>query len=146
MMRFGAMLMRTGGRATPAGVDPVRPNRPDSSEALKSLERAEALTRDPYVIFLARYFKAQVFERQRRFDQAEAAYRGAVAAVPHAPSATLALAALIFRDGRRAEAQHLVRDMLAADPAPLDPWRAYVHADDRFWPHLLGRLRVEILK
>jgi tetratricopeptide (TPR) repeat protein len=129
MMRLGAMQMRTAGAA-----------------ALKSLERAETLTRDPYVIFLARYFTAQIFERQRRLDQAETAYRGAVAAVPHAPSATLALAALIFRDGRRTEAQQLVRGMLAAEPAPLDPWRAYVHADDRFWPHLLGRLRVEILK
>jgi tetratricopeptide (TPR) repeat protein len=146
MMRFGAMQMRTGGRATPPGADSGRRDQPDFSEALKSLERAETLTRDPYVIFLARYFTAQIFERQRRLDQAETAYRGAVAAVPHAPSATLALAALIFRDGRRTEAQQLVRGMLAAEPAPLDPWRAYVHADDRFWPHLLGRLRVEILK
>ncbi|MEX2662531.1 MAG: hypothetical protein WD227_11410 [Vicinamibacterales bacterium] len=129
MMRLGAMQMRTAGAA-----------------ALKSFERAETLTRDPYVIFLARYFKPQLFERQKRIDQAEAAYRGAVAAVPHAPSATLALAALIFRDGRRAEAQQLVRGMLAAEPAPLDPWRAYVHADDRFWPQLLGRLRAEIRK
>jgi tetratricopeptide (TPR) repeat protein len=130
MVRLGAMQLR-------------RRSLPD---ALRNLERAEALTRDPYVIFLARYFKGQAFERQRQPERAEAAYRGAVAAVPKAQSATLALASLVFRNGSRAEAQRLVRDMLAADPPPLDPWRAYIHADDRFWPQLVGRLRAEILK
>lgn len=115
-------------------------------DAVEQLERAEALTRDPYVVFLARYFRGQAFERQQDPRKAEAAYRGAVAAIPHAQSASVALAALVMRDGRRAEAQSLVRDMLGADPPPLDPWRAYVHADDRFWPQLIGRLRTEILK
>lgn len=115
-------------------------------EALESLERADTLTRDPYVVFLARYFTGQLLEQQRQPARAEAAYRGAAAAIPHAQSATLALAALVFRDGRRAEAHGLVRGVLAADPAPLDPWRAYMHADDRFWPQLVGRLRAEILE
>jgi hypothetical protein len=26
-------------------------------------------------------------------------------------------------------------------PMPADPWREYVHADDRFWPLLIGKLR-----
>jgi len=145
-MRLGAMQMRLAGRSLPAGPGGVPRGRSDPSDALKNLERAENLTRDPYVVFLARYFKAQIFERQRRPQETEAAYRSAVAAVPHAQSATVALAAIVFNDGRRAEAQQLVRDMLAAEPAPLDPWRAYVHADDRFWPQLIGRLRAEILK
>jgi len=130
MMRLGAMQMRQ--------------RRPD--DALKLFDQAEELTRDPYVIFLARYFRGQVHEQRRRWDDAEEAYRGAVAAVPHAQSATIALAALVFRDGRRAEAQQLVRDMLAADPQPSDPWRGFVHADDRFWPQLVGRLRAEIAR
>ena len=77
-------------------------------------------------------------------DRVEADYRGAVAAVPHAQSATLALAALAVRDGRRAEAQALAVAMLDARPQPADPWREYVHADDRFWPQLIARLRAEI--
>jgi hypothetical protein len=125
LMRFGALQLRE--RKYP--------------ESLKSLERAETLTRDPYVVFLARYFKGQALERQDERKDAEAAYRGAVAAVPNAQSATVALAALVARDGRRTEAHRLVRDMLAADPAPRDPWRTYVHADDRFWPFLVARLR-----
>lgn len=130
MMRFGAMRLRQR----------------QTDEAMKSFERAEQLTRDPYVIFLARYFSAQAFERDGGTEEAEEAYRGAAAAVPHAQSATIALAALAMRDGRRAEAQRLVSDMLAAKPAPVDPWRAYYHADDRFWPQLVGRLRAEILR
>ncbi len=130
MMRLGALEMR----------------RRDVDAALKRFDRAEEITRDPYVIFLARYFRGQVHQQRQRYDDAEAAYRGAVAAVPHAGSATVALAALVFRDGRRAEAQGLIEDMLAADPAPADPWREFVHADDRFWPLLIGRLRAEILR
>ena len=145
MMRFGAMQM---GRRRSNIIYPesLAARSPSPSEALRSFERAEHLTRDPYVIFLARYFKGQVLEQQRRIEQAEAAYRGAVASIPQAQSATLALAALVFRDGRRTEAQQLVHEMLAANPRPVDPWRAYVHADDRFWPQLIGRLRAEILK
>jgi tetratricopeptide (TPR) repeat protein len=129
-MRLGAMQVRSR----------------NLDEALENLEHAETITRDPYVVFLARYFRGQVHEQRRRYEDAEKAYRGAVAAVPHAQSATIALAALAFRDGRRAEAQQLVRDMLAADPPPSDPWRGFVHADDRFWPQLVGRLRAEIAR
>lgn len=130
MMRFGAMHLRA--RRIPP--------------ALESLTRAGTLTRDPYVVFLAEYFKAKAFEAERLEGRAEAAYRGAVAAVPHAQSATIALAALIFPDGARAEAHGLVRDLLQANPPPVDPWRAFAHADDRFWPQLIGRLRAEILR
>jgi len=129
-MRFGAMLMRQR----------------KFDDAIEQFRRAERLTRDPYVIFLGRYFTAQILERQGERGDAEDAYRGAVAAVPDAQSATVALAALIFRDGRRFEAQQLMERMLAADPAPVDPWRAFVHADDRFWPRLIGHLRAEISK
>ncbi|HSC29158.1 MAG TPA: hypothetical protein VLD67_17915 [Vicinamibacterales bacterium] len=130
MMRLGAMQLRQR----------------QVSDAVKSLERAETLTRDPYVVFLARYFKGRAFERQRHAREAEGAYRGAAAAVPHAQSATMALASLVFQDGRRTEAHALIRGMLAASPPPADPWRAYVHADDRFWPQLVGRLRAEIVR
>lgn len=143
-MRLGAMqlywLSNVAWRGAPAR------SGDNVGAALRAFERAETLTRDPYVIFLARYFKGQVHERQGSPDEAEAAYRGAVAAVPHAQSATIALAALVVHDGRRAEAQQLIRGMLAAASRPLDPWRKYRHADDRFWPLLVARLRREIAR
>jgi tetratricopeptide (TPR) repeat protein len=127
-MRLGAMRLRQ--RRVP--------------DALESFNRAETLTRDPYVIFLARYFKGQALEQDGHADRAEAAYRGAVVTIPHAQSATLALAALAFRNERRSEAQQLVRRMLETDPPPVDPWREFARADDRFWPVLIERLRLEI--
>jgi tetratricopeptide (TPR) repeat protein len=130
LMRFGAMQMRL--------------RRP--AEALELFERALDVTRDPYVIFLAHYFSGQIYERQPDLKRAEASYRRAAGAVPHAQSATLALATLLARDERRAEAQRLVADMVGAAARPTDPWRRFVHADDRFWPLLIGRLRAEIAR
>jgi len=130
MMRMGVML--------------VHMRRPE--DALKSFNRAESLTRDRYVIYLVKYFRGRIAEAQRQNDEALAAYRGAVAAWPRAQSATLSLASLLFQAGRRAEAQDLARTMFEANPPATDPWREYVHADNRFWPLLLGKLRSEILK
>ena len=45
-----------------------------------------------------------------------------------------------------ADPEALIERMFAASPAPLDPWRAYRHADDRFWPQLIARLRQEIVQ
>lgn len=115
-------------------------------EAMRHLDRAETLTRDQYVIYLARYFKGKVLEQNSRSDDALDEYRGAAAAWPNGQAATLSIAALLFRDGRRTEAHARVGRMLAAGPNAFDPWREYVHADNRFWPQLIGRLRAEIRK
>ncbi len=56
LMRLGAMHMRH--RNIP--------------EALKAFERAQTITRDPYVIFLANYFSGQIYERQPNLALAEA--------------------------------------------------------------------------
>jgi tetratricopeptide (TPR) repeat protein len=127
-MRLGAMHMR----------------HERDGEAMRHLERAETLTRDPYVIYLVRYFKGQILEQNSRSEDALNEYRRAAAAWPNGQAATLSLAALLFRDGRRTEAHERVSRMLAAGPAQFDPWREYVHADNRFWPQLIGTLRREI--
>ena len=51
----------------------------------------------------------------------------------------------LFRDGKRAEAYELADAMLDAPDPLFDPWREYVHADDRFWPLLIGKLRAGIV-
>lgn len=118
----------------------------DDDRALSMYERVEPMTRDPWVIYLARYFKGQALERQKKPAEAERAYRGALAAVPLAQSASAALASLLFRTDRRAEANDVMDAMANATPPPADPWRGYADADDRFWPQLIGRLRAEIKK
>jgi tetratricopeptide (TPR) repeat protein len=115
-------------------------------EAIKTFAEADSVTRDRYVVFLSRYFTAQAYERQGKLLEAEVAYRRAASTVPHAQSASLALAGLVFARGQRIEAQQIAAGALTADPMPADPWREYIHADDRFWPYLLNKLRAEILK
>jgi tetratricopeptide (TPR) repeat protein len=131
----GEALMRLG-------VLWFRANR--AADALKAFDRAESISRDPYVLYVTNYIRGRIAESQKRLDPARAAYERAVAVYPHGQSATVALSALLFQQGLRAEAQSLVGRMFAADPLPPDPWRDYVHADDRFWPQLLLKLRTEI--
>ena len=116
----------------------------NDDRAIALFEQVEPRTRDPWIVYLARYFKGQAFERRKRPGDAERAYRGAVAAVPGAQAASVALAALLFQSDRRTEASDVITTMLARRPRAVDPWRGYAHADDRFWPILIARLRAEI--
>jgi tetratricopeptide (TPR) repeat protein len=113
-------------------------------DALSLFERAESMTRDRYLIYLARYFKGRGLERGGRLKEAEAAYRGALQTIPQSQSATLALAALLGTQGRWADAELLIEAQLSSRPPPADPWNGYAAADDRFWPELIARLRAEI--
>lgn len=127
-VRLGHMLLRAG----------------NLSQALVTLSSAAVHSSDPYATYLAHYFRARVFERQRLPSEAEAAYREALAVVPGAQSSSFGLAALLAARGKRAEAAALVDAALTADPRPVDPWRAYGEADARFWPELIARLHAEI--
>jgi VWFA-related protein len=112
--------------------------------AIDLFDRVETLTRDRYLTYLARYFGGQARERQNRPADAERAYRGALHTIPKAISATMALAAVLAKAGRMSEAGEVVEAALTANPPPIDPWRAYAAADDRFWPVLIGRLHAAI--
>jgi VWFA-related protein len=112
--------------------------------AIELFDRVERQTRDRYLIYLARYFGGQARERQSKPADAEKSYRGALATIPKAISATMALAAVLTRDGRMTEASTIAEAALTANPPPVDPWRTYAAADDRFWPVLITRLQAEI--
>jgi tetratricopeptide (TPR) repeat protein len=127
-MRMGATHFRRG----------------DHDRAIAAFRDAEVRSRDPWVLYLTRYLRGQALERRNRLPEAEQAYRAALAAVPGAQSASVSLATLLTRADRRTEAGDLVRGMFDHRPPVADPWRGYVHADDRFWPVLLARLRAEI--
>ena len=114
--------------------------------ALPLFQSADARTREPYVVYLARYFAGQSHERLRQQAAAEHAYRGALAATPRAQSASFALSALLGGQGRRTEAAAVIDAALTASPLAFDPWRAYGEADARFWPVLIAQLHAEIAK
>lgn len=126
------------------GVSQTRTRR--HAEAVDTLRRAEQETRDPHLVYLARLFRGQALEALNRPKEAELAYRSATLTIPGAQAAATALAGLLAADGRRLEAQGVIRKTLAVRPMPVDPWRVYVHGDDRYWHYLIGRLRQEISK
>jgi tetratricopeptide (TPR) repeat protein len=112
-------------------------------DALSALDRAERATRDPFVTHLARVFRAQAQMRQRRGRDAIETLRSALAVHP-GQSASVMLAELLFKAGRRAEAEEVMATMLAAGSRVRDPYLERMHGDDRFWPELLARLQREI--
>ncbi len=119
----------------------VRHRGGNPSGALELFAKVEKSTRDPYLIYLARVFSGQAHEALKHPDDAERSYRSALKVVPNAQSAALALAALLFTSNRPAEAARITESALSAQPQPIDPWREYGAADNRFWPVLIGRLR-----
>ena len=119
-----------------------RTNRTDDALALFS--HVQATTRDLYLVYLAHYFSGQALARKGQTAGAEREYRAALATIPRAQSATVALAALLAESSRHAEAAALVDASLTGDQ-PMDPWRGYEAADDRFWPELITRLHSEIM-
>lgn len=126
------------------GIAMTRTGRP--GDAVTTLHRAEQETREPHLVYLARLFRGQALEQLKRPKDAEAAYRAAVLTIPGAQSAATALAGLLAADGRRLESQQVIGRTLAVQPMRTDPWRVYVHGDDRFWPYLIARLRQEITR
>ena len=102
------------------------------------------MTADERIANLEAAVRGQALERQTRGAEAEIAYRAALATIPHAISATMGLASILARTDRGDEAGRLVEASLSARPQPVDPWRAYGAADDRFWPELIARLRAQI--
>jgi tetratricopeptide (TPR) repeat protein len=117
-----------------------------TDEALKLFDKVEDVTRDRYVIYLARYFRGEALERKSLLPDAERAYRSAFDTIPGAQSATMALSHLLFTRGAHQDAAAIVNASLAMRPQPADPWRGWADADDRFWPELITRLRAEIKK
>jgi hypothetical protein len=131
----GEATMRLGALALERGA---------ADDALAHLERVEVRTRDPWVLYLARFLSGRANELRRRPADAERDYRRALKVIPHAQSGASALATLLFRDGRRAEASGITDAALKHGGAVVDPWRGYGDADDRFWPELIRRVRAEI--
>ncbi len=113
------------------------------ADALRSLDRAEAATRDPFVIHLTRLSRARILVGQQRDSTAIDELRAALAAWPGAQSASVLLADLLVKAGRRAEAQAVAAAVLSG-PSAADPYLEHMHGDDRFWPELLSRLQREI--
>ena len=129
-VRLGALFLRRGGVPS----------------AIQMFARAETLTRDRDIVYLARFYRGQALLRSRQEDDAAAAFRAALAARPGSQSASAALAVILARHDQRAEAQTIMKAVLDAGADYRDPHIEYVHSDDRFWPVLIVRLQKEIAR
>lgn len=96
---------------------------------------------DPAQLYLAHLFTGWTLERQSRSEDAIAAFRAALDAVPHAQAAALHAAALLYQSGDRAAADALVEAMLAEGTDVPDPWRIYGYGDLRRVPALIAELQ-----
>jgi tetratricopeptide (TPR) repeat protein len=103
-----------------------------AEEALPLFDESLRLTRDTWVAYLDHLLKGRALETLERDADAEASYRAAVALNPKARSANLALAAVSFGRGVRADANLTA----ALDPEAdrLDPWAQFIDGNYRFWP------------
>lgn len=119
--------------------------RGDAKAAIGALdEMAPSGSADLDVDYLAALFRGQALERLGRTDPALQAYRAALATVPQAQSASTALAALLFRHGRRDDADREISAMLRRAGGARDPWWMYWPADYRRAAALVTALRSDV--
>lgn len=105
----------------------VQGKRAEADAALATLAALRSPATEAGFVYLARLFEGEVLESTREFEKAEAAYRAAIAAMPSAESAQIALANLLHGAGRRDEALRRILDLSAGanTRAKNDPWILY---------------------
>jgi tetratricopeptide (TPR) repeat protein len=109
------------------------------ADAIPMFERSETLGGDGWIMYLAHLLKGRALEATGRIADAEVAYSAAIAIRPRARSANLALAALTFARGARADAALAMVFDPTADGT--DPWAQFRFGDYRFWPARRDALR-----
>jgi tetratricopeptide (TPR) repeat protein len=99
--------------------------------ALDLFEQAGRDAPDSRLRYLARILVGSIFELEDRWDDAERVYREAIGILPGAQSARVALASVLERAGRQADANAVVAPGLTPDAAS-------ALAADPMWTYRLG--------
>lgn len=95
---------------------------------------------DPAVRYLLHVFRGEALEALGRYPDARQSYLRALQISPRAHSATVRLAALLFRH-MDADPSPLLDGLVRNDDPQRDPWWAYYAADWRFWYPRIERVR-----
>lgn len=112
--------------------------------AVAALDARSGAPADADEAYLAALFRGLALEQLGRLDDAQRAYSGALAVQPGRQSASIAAAALLFRQGHRDEANARVTTLLDDRTQTTDPWWTYWPADYRFAPQWLETVRRSI--
>jgi hypothetical protein len=108
-------------------------------DALPLFDESQTLAHDEWIAYLDHLLKGRALETLGRTADAEASYRAALALRPKARSVNLALAALSFSHGRRADTNLLAVFDQTSDAG--DPWVQLPLGPYRFWPARRDEMR-----
>ncbi len=111
------------------------------ADAIAHLDRARALTTEPFLHAVADYFAGWANTKLRRPAAALEAYRRANVNAPYVRSLSVLLAQQLFLANEQAEGYAILDTALKADPAPPDLLTAFESGDARLVPGYLARLR-----
>lgn len=118
----------------------------DHAAALRSFEAAQPLADTVPVQFLAHFLAARSLEILQRPDEAIGQYRLALAIVPDAESAAIALASLLFSQGEADAPRALIDSRFAGPAAKIDPGRLIGYGSYLQWPSIKAALREAMAK
>lgn len=118
----------------------------DHAAALKAFAAARPGASTTQVKYLSHFLAGRSLEALNRQDDAAAEYRAALALVPLAESATVALAGLHFMRGDNDDAVKLVDDAFAKTSTTTDPGRLTGYGAFLYWPEIKAAMRAEIKK
>lgn len=113
-------------------------------ESARWAEQAATVAVEPWTRYMAHFLAASAHDKLGHYPDATREYRAALAAVPHAQSASLALAPLLLRENQPDAAFDLVARSLAERPGGEDPWRLFRYGGYIRWPVLIADVRKAI--
>jgi tetratricopeptide (TPR) repeat protein len=116
----------------------------DFASALRAFESAQPLAADPAIKYLAHLNAARALERLSRPDDAVREYRQALAVIPDAESATVALAAVQFARDDRDGTELLIDRVFNRSTRADDPGRLAGYGSFLRWPALKAALRASV--
>ena len=118
----------------------------DHVAALKAFETARPLAATTQLQYLSHFLAGRSLEMLNRHDEAIAEYTKALAVVPSAESATVALASLQFLRGEHAASVALIDKTFATASTTTDPGRLTGYGFYLHWPEIKAAMRAELEK
>jgi hypothetical protein len=114
-------------------------------EAARRLaQQAGSQSAETWIRYLSHFIVAVSHEFQGHYQDAVREYSAALNAVPHAQSASIALAQLLLRDNQGKPAMDLLNRSLTERPDGDDPWRLFAYGGYIRWPTLIADVRKAI--
>lgn len=112
-----------------------------TAEAMTEFDQVNPSAADPTLRYWLHLFRGRALARMNRTSEAAASFRRAVAEVPGAQSATIALAVMLAADRQTSDGSDLVGQMLLLREPPRDPWTIYEFPTTRHWKMSIETLR-----